>query len=597
MRTITYFFSALLVVLASFQSVYATDYFVTVTGAGNNSGDSWENALDRDGLVSLFDGATLADGDNVYIGAGTYTTKGSSTGNGDPAKMLYCTTATNIYGGYPAAGKMGTDISIEYPTADETIFSGNLQGKATPDNTCSSTVLYYYTNNAMPEIKGISFVDCLHGGVNRFKAYNPANTLSNANSCGALVLERTSATLQWCQIYNNTTPPATDGSNGANYQGGALNITGCALVHIKDCIFRNNYAARLGGAIAIKTSSTVVVERCLFDQNCLTKEFHGRFGGSIAANGTANCYIVNSTFARAKYYSNGGALSGDANAVFNIISSTFAENDDYGYTTGSYGYNMRGNNGTTYRLANTININNRVDKNGWDYNADDAYYNRVCGIYCENVSVANIPSKMFFSYSLMGVSGVKNVHDYATYSGTGNKTEVFYEDIFDKTYDINNISSTSLADNGGFSMTMAPVVATYIGTGMPQSEYAELKTLWNIPDNIWNLIDLSVDQRGYIRSEMETSIGAYDEKAIHPDNFGSSYSKAKIDNDINIKNIGTGKYVFENLDNATVTIYNVAGSVILQKNNVKDNDIIDLASYASGVYLIKADTKTFKVSK
>ena len=49
-----------------------SNYYVTVAGAGDNSGDSWANAMTQAELETLLE-TTVAAGDNVFVAGGTYT--------------------------------------------------------------------------------------------------------------------------------------------------------------------------------------------------------------------------------------------------------------------------------------------------------------------------------------------------------------------------------------------------------------------------------------------------------------------------------------------------------------------------------------------
>ena len=571
---------------------WANRYFITEKGAGDRSGDSWENAYSNDEMLLLFPDF-LEDGDSLFVAAGTYTTKGSETA-GNPASMFYCKNAVSIFGGYPTTMK-GTDITISYPTIYETIFSGDLTGKGVVDSSCSSNFLYYFTENASIEIKGISFTNCFHSGGNNLTAYNFDNDMSDANGYGALVLQNTNAVIQWCQFYNNKTPEPTDASDGSKYYGGALNIQGCDLLHVKDCIFRDNFAARCGGAIGIKSPSennpiisNVIVERSLFDSNCLGTAFNGKYGGAININSKGNCYVINSTFARAKYFANGGALStGNPEGIFFVISSTLAENDDYYYYTsatagGAYGKNLRGGNGV-FRLANTINVCNKVDKY-YSFTADT--YNKVCATYNEKFTTGD--QLTFSGYNLLGIIGTIDADKKAFVSPT-DKKEVYYEDVFGKTYDITNPASTSLADNGGFSKTMIPT--DNISQGMSLNEMQALKQAWNIPDVIWNAFDLTVDQRGYPRAATGNStIGAYEKNS-------TQISTASSSNRPVLSTLDDAVFSVSNTASQQICVYSMNGVLVQKYTGVANKCQINLTQFEKGIYLIQGVDFSFKVIK
>lgn len=565
-------------------SSYAVNYFVSVAGTGDKSGSSWENAMSNDEFIALFDNSLLTSGDNIYLAEGTYTTVGSGTKS--VTKLLYCTVGVNLYGGYPSS-MTGTDTQITYPTVTETVFSGDINNNGTSTSANSANFLYFFTADATVEIKGISFTRCFHQyPTNTLTNYNSGNTQSAANSYGALVLESTNATVQWCKFYDNATPVPTTSSDGANYYGGAANVQNVGLVHFVDCSFTDNFAARLGAAIGVKSpstdvTSTVIIERCLFDRNNLGYTQSGKYGGAVALNGArTNCYIINSTFARSQYYANGGALSsGNATAVFSIISSTFAENDDFGYTSGSYGKNFRGASSAPYRMANSICVGNETTARGvTSVNGSAEIYNE-----------GTVNSSWFTSggYNIIGRFGTSSFGDAAIASfQTGDLSGVYYEDVFGKTYNITDISSTSLADRGGFTKTMAPT-KNYVGITL--NGLSALKTAWNIPDNIWNVINLTVDQRGYDR-QSQTYIGAYDKGFTSEMNEVSTSRVAvcsdPVNNKLSIVNVP---------DDAIVAIFNLMGTKILSSQKVTDGLFeVNTKMLPAGCYIVSVDGQSTK---
>jgi len=587
MKTRIYLFSALAVLLMNWPCLsHANRYFINVHGTGARSGESWENAYSNDEMLLLFPDY-LEDGDSLFIAEGVYTTKGSAA-NGNPGSLLYCKVGASIFGGYPS-NMTGTNIELKYPSSHETVFSGDLTSGGVPNTTCSSNFMYYFTENKNVDIKGITFCYCYHAGVNNLTTYNFDNAADGKNAFGALVVQQTKANIQWCKFARNATPVPTSSSDGALYYGGALNIQGCELVRVEDCIFKENFAARCGAAIGIKSpatgeiTSTVLIQRCLFDQNNLATAFSGKYGGSISINSVGNCYVVNSTFARAKYYANGGVLSsGNPLGIFYLISNTFAENDDYYYTGGSYGKNIRGSNGV-FRMANNINVCNKTDKN-FAFSTDN--YNKISVLYNEAFTTGD--QIQFSGYNLLSVTGTIKADTSAMYTATDKKL-VYYDDIFGKVYDISNISSTSLANNGGFSQTMKPVT-NYIG--MPQSEFSTLKTLWSIPDDIWKLMDFSVDQRGYIRSTTISSIGACD---VNGTLLSTSVKNIKTGSEISVTYQGNGQFQLNNVKNSMILVYNINGTVLKTIENAHNNYSVDLSSYAKGVYFIKINGSAVKV--
>lgn len=100
------------------MNVFATDVYVTVSGAGNGSGSDWANAKNDLGEV-LYNASA---GTTVHVGAGVYKPtvdyKGNSTAP-NIEKRFKLSGGVTVLGGYPSTG--GAERNVQ---ENETILDG-----------------------------------------------------------------------------------------------------------------------------------------------------------------------------------------------------------------------------------------------------------------------------------------------------------------------------------------------------------------------------------------------------------------------------------------------------------------------------------------
>jgi hypothetical protein len=161
--------------------------------------------------------------------------------------------------------------------------------------------------------------------------------------------------------------------NYSNF-GGAITVNAGRNTRIRTCRFQTNSANECGGAMLLWTSSTAVVENCVFDQNyCKGASFSAYSGGAIWLLSTTST-IVNCTFAK-----NTSDRAGDAVYSYNspgsrIINSIFwGSNDQYAnYGTAGVIYNCAFETTKPSSAVNSIIINsNNSAANGPNFMATD----------------------------------------------------------------------------------------------------------------------------------------------------------------------------------------------------------------------------------
>ncbi|WP_295113878.1 CARDB domain-containing protein [uncultured Methanobrevibacter sp.] len=176
-----------------------------------------------------------------------------------------------------------------------------------------------------------------------------------------------------------------DNNNTGN--GGAIMWLGSNGL-VDDCIFVNNTAPRLGGAVYLEASSFGSAENTTFSNSYFENNAAGINGGAINWHeGAKNGKIVDSTFVNNTAKANGGAVFwfGDNG---NITGSDFTDNKALGLVNGTYldsgcggAVIWTGSNGT---VDNCKFINNSAAKNG-----GAVYLRNLTENGCDNTTFSN----------------------------------------------------------------------------------------------------------------------------------------------------------------------------------------------------------------
>lgn len=410
--------------------------FVKKDGIGQ--GTSWDDALSGDEFIAKLKNG-YAPADTIYVAAGIYYTGTTST------DVLSLTQDVKIKGGY-APDITGYDVSISYPSEYETIFSGDLNGNDIADNG-DCRVLELKTVCTV-SFTGITFTN---GYVN-----------AGANRPGIQADGGSTLYLDYCKVINNITEvntPVGDAGGAGIY---ILNAT----VNCSNTIIANNFSENRGGAIRMSNDNGVLeLNSCLVHNNAILT---GSFGGAIqlSANGS-KLYCINSTITGNKAPSGGAGINGGGHVY--LISSTVVDNycDD-----GSAGHDMRIESLNKVFFLNSIvtGSSSRINSNNPNVLINGANFN-----------ITSIGNNYIGTVAGSG-SFAPHVSD---------NINKYYVDIF---------GTNKLADNGGFSQTIALKSYLYGAPLLTMFTYVSA----NVPYG-----DINVDQNGVERKDPAT-VGAHE---------------------------------------------------------------------------------------
>ncbi len=273
--------------------------YVTSTGGGTNTGESWENAMS-----SIQEAVMLAKSRAgiVWVAAGTYYGDTTST------NAFTMADGVNVYGGFSGNESADFDLSQRDFEAHESILDGQNARR----------VLYQpYHFNVETEWNGFTI----------------RNGYAYENGAGAFLKQR--GLLSQCNVQNNVSSSYNGGgvyaelakvtgclikNNAANYgSGGGLFADGA---NVSDCRIVNNTANNGAGGGLYATDNALIFD-CLILNNSSRE-----VGGVFAAGGTriVNCNITNNVSTGYQYVSGMGYVySGGVKAtnttVFNCLIS------------------------------------------------------------------------------------------------------------------------------------------------------------------------------------------------------------------------------------------------------------------------------------
>jgi predicted outer membrane repeat protein len=263
------FHCILLVVIAS--TVQAGVIFVDVSATGANDGTTWPDAF-----VDLDDALSAASaGDEIWIADGTYYPPSQSVAFLVPG-------AVKLYGGF-AGGE--TLLEDRDPATNLTILDGDFNGDDQTNfvNRGDNAHHVLELNNTAPGTRLDGLV--VTGGF--------APTSGPDRSGGGLSMTGGTVSIDRCLFIDN----------GAAFMGGAISLLSVNSVNIRDTVFtfnatNPNATAALGGALAGRNGGDVRVEGCTFALN-LAAGVTGSGGGAVYMDTG-----VNSTFVDCLFFSN-----------------------------------------------------------------------------------------------------------------------------------------------------------------------------------------------------------------------------------------------------------------------------------------------------
>jgi len=475
-------------------SLNAEQYFFSPSGAGEADGSSWENAAAGEYL-----GTTVANaepGTEFYLMEGAYLPDNTTN-------MWYIPQGITIRGGYPATAT-GTDTNIDYTTAGTSVFSADLDGDGKGDNTSYAFVYMgikdkqgdkdeqFYKDTELSSVWGITFRD---------------GARTNGKYWGnMLFLKHVKADFHFCQFINNVEKE----ENNA-----ALVAWGCQL-RMFDCIFRNNESPNSGAAFLTRARNSdsgnqdpanngvALFERCEFTDNICP----GTYGGGAAiADNAGTTYFVNCTMSGAYCTRAGGAFRNSTNDVAFFINNTFVNNWTT-QETNSAGDGISSGTGSTCYFANNVFVNPA------ERDKFDAANHAV--VFLQEASTKALSAGYNVFGSLFDNGG-------NTFAATDRLT------VVDNIYTQEKVFGTNtLTDNGGFSKTIAPTLDI---TGMTLADLQAAIAGWPIEDAVKEVMDITLDQRGYTRADVTMS-GALDSNGTKPSTGISNVVAPVADNTI-----------------------------------------------------------------
>ncbi len=324
-------FTLLMAGMLCASASFATDYFVSVEGAGLKDGSSWENAIDFATMYGKIN--DYENGDVFYFQGGTYI----------PPKVVGILNGYSFIGGFPTT-MTGTNHDLpSYPSSTPTIFSGDLSGDGIPGAGDLERVLAFRLDTDLGDeskkiyLQGLEFTNAYS-----VKGYTETQGALWLRTCGF-------AEIKNCRFYNNV----------SNEKMGGMAFTAeQSTVLLEDCEFKNNSAKARGGAIRLsadgshKNKGYTTFNRCLIEGNSTTGTDTKSLGSAILITKAAEVKIVNSVIANnncagtdqnCAIYTNGADASFPR--VIKVINSTIASND---------GVQLIGASNADIRVANSI---------------------------------------------------------------------------------------------------------------------------------------------------------------------------------------------------------------------------------------------------
>jgi len=273
--------------------------YVTEQGAGNQSGNSWENATS-----SIQNATTLARhyGADVWVAAGTY------YGDGVSQNAFTMAAGVNVYGGFVGNEPANYDLSLRDINGNATILDGqNVQRVLCQpvDFTDATRVIWdgftiqngiCTDNGAGVYLRKFSTLShcivqnntCLYDYSNTSSSYRYAYGAGVYVNSGKVTVSSVSTFttfISHCTIRNNTV------ENNPNFKGNGIGLSAnyAKVTHTEIC---HNTLGYYGGGIYISTSAEL--------SNCLIHSNTAYAGGGVYQSGSytsnfVNCNIVNNT--------------------------------------------------------------------------------------------------------------------------------------------------------------------------------------------------------------------------------------------------------------------------------------------------------------
>ena len=536
----------------------ATDYFVSVDGAGDMDGTSWENAAQASEVLTASFISELTAGDGIYLMAGTYKM---------PKGTLIFPAGVTLQGGYSPTFK-GTDTEITYMDTfwDTTILDC--------DNSIERTAPVLKVQGST-NILGVNAKKQPH---NRFFGFTLANARIKQTSgyaSPAIYLRNAAVELSYVKVIDNEISGTTNG-------GVTAVINGYFYAH--DCTWSGNKCYSVAPALrfsysSLKNACLSIVERCEFSDNTM-QLVANNYGGALAlADDSGTLYMVNCTVKGTEIVKGGAMARIGGNNTFVSISNTW-----YDCTcSGTYGANgttevgthlngviLSSGSGTITRMANTIAVNKTDFAALWKASHPSVDVKKYTSLYIQSGTSIFDP----YGYNIFA-----SVCDEVNTPNIPATNDINIDNLTTKVF---GTDTPAFASRGGNSTKVSAPVEQYRIT--PLADILSLKETWRLPEEI----DLSLDQRGCLRSDI-TYAGSYDPAVISGID-AVSFNKG---NNLRIVSAGNGYYNVNGYVGA-IAVYNMSG-IMVKHLNVLNGDIIDLTDLSKGLYIIKATDASVRI--
>ncbi len=229
-------FMALMSMTGAIAQNYAGIIYVTPTGAGTHSGDSWVNATS-----SIDTAQILAQANNavVWVAAGVYYGNTDSTAE----NAFVMTEGVNVYGGFAGIEPASFDLAIRDFETNETILDGQHLRRVLfqPSYFYNTETTWdgFIIQNGQTTEKGAGVYLQENGILSRCVVRNNNSTNSGGGiQCGH-------ATISNCKIYKNT----------ARWGGGIMCTYNNKVIN---CLVANNTAITSGGGMYSHGSDSII---------------------------------------------------------------------------------------------------------------------------------------------------------------------------------------------------------------------------------------------------------------------------------------------------------------------------------------------------
>ncbi len=550
------FFAAATMLVASSLSASAASWFVKVDAPSGNDGTTWETAFNLADCITKM--ADMSKGDNVYFAGGTYYyPEKQASGNALVTGLKMQNNPVNLHGGYPADLTGTTVPELTYPTTTPTVLNGDRNGNGIADEGDMRNLIFVQTTKAETSLLSNPQKVLIEGFVLTGAYYNG----TKLTELGAINVDMTHlVTVRNCIFRGNRSVNA----------GAAFSNSG-SQTHFIDCIFEDNEGQSAG--IAVNQSKRgdadsyfkpmAVLERCLITGNRGVGT-GSVAGGSAIRQNAGSIYILNSTITGNSGYKQASIHMNDATQLY-IASSTIADNEVELPETGSAIYAT----GTPkIRVINSYILGLQ--------NYDDV----------PAINLADMTTKV----SNVLVSDGGNIFGCCNFSAAADGGEAFdnnfasdviitgYDNYSDSNTPYSVFGRSGLQDKGGFSKVLVPQEFTryYNRSDFAGLVVAEYKCPVQVSDE--------VDQRDVMRPAV-IAVGAYDAEGT-----GSGVEAASVKSKLGISAIGNGLYRLSDAA-ASIRVYDLSGRLMLSS----EGEIVNLCSFASGVYIVEADGLTCKL--